>query len=102
MKLCKLLKQGVKQGLDIFRVSPVSTILPVLHTGLYIDGSRIRRRSGRSLGTLKQDSALVGAGSYGLSYSSIEWVRCKPFCQELGTRSIRACTAETLDKQQAV
>jgi hypothetical protein len=51
--------------LDVFRVSPVSTILPILHTGLYIDGSRMRRTSGRSLGTLKQESALVGSGNYG-------------------------------------
>jgi hypothetical protein len=34
---------GVKQGVDVFRVFPVSTTLPILHTGLYIDGTRIRR-----------------------------------------------------------
>jgi hypothetical protein len=61
-----MLKQkGVEKGLDVFRVSPVSTILPILHTDLYIDGTRIGRTSGRSLGTLKQESVLVSSGNYG-------------------------------------
>ena len=96
-KLALTSPTGGGRSVGIVRVRTKAT-----EFSLYTDGSYIRKRSGRSLGTLKQDSALVGPANYGLGYNSIDRVRCKPFCQELGTRSFRACTAETLEKQQAV